>query len=49
MKPGGKRLLKLPAELGYGSREVQGLVPPNARLIFVIDLVRLEKRNLESE
>jgi FKBP-type peptidyl-prolyl cis-trans isomerase len=49
MKPGGRRLLKLPAELGYGDREVQGVVPPNARLIFIIDLIRLEKHNLGSE
>jgi len=41
MKPGGKRLLKLPPELGYGSKGVQGEVPPNARLILMIELVGL--------
>jgi FKBP-type peptidyl-prolyl cis-trans isomerase len=43
MKPGGKRLVKVPPELGYGSRGVQDVVPTNARLIFVIDLLELNK------
>ena len=41
MQPGGKRLIKLPPELGYGSKGVQGKVPPNARLILMIELVGL--------
>ena len=45
MRPGGKRLLKIPAELGYGARGVQDVVPPNASLIFVIELLELEKRS----
>jgi len=44
MKPGGKRLVKVPPELGYGSRGVQDVVPPNARLIFVIELLELRKQ-----
>jgi FKBP-type peptidyl-prolyl cis-trans isomerase len=44
MRPGGKRLIKVPAELGYGARGVQGVVSPNARLIFVIELLELEKQ-----
>ena len=44
MKPGGRRLLKVPAELGYGSRGVQDVVPPNSRLIFVIELLELRKQ-----
>jgi FKBP-type peptidyl-prolyl cis-trans isomerase len=44
MKPGGKRLVKVPAELGYGSREVQDVVPPNAGLIFMIELLELQKQ-----
>jgi FKBP-type peptidyl-prolyl cis-trans isomerase len=44
MQPGGKRLIKVPAELGYGARGVEDVVPPNARLIFVIDLLELRKR-----
>jgi FKBP-type peptidyl-prolyl cis-trans isomerase len=43
MRPGGKRLVKVPPELGYGSRGVQDFVPPNAALIFVIDLLELSK------
>jgi len=44
MRPGGKRLVKVPPELGYGSRGVQDVVPPNARLIFVIELLELQKQ-----
>jgi len=44
MKQGGRRLLKLPPALGYGAKGVQGLVQANARLIFVIDLIGLEKQ-----
>lgn len=46
MKPGGKRLLKLPPTLAYGAKGVQQVIPPNARLIFVIDLIQLEKQLL---
>jgi FKBP-type peptidyl-prolyl cis-trans isomerase len=44
MKQNGKRQLVLPPSLGYGAKVVQGVIPPNARLIFVIELIRLEKR-----
>ena len=43
MRPGGKRLLMLPPELGYGARSVEDVIPPNAPLIFVIELVDLER------
>ena len=43
MRAGGKRLLNLPHTLGYGSKGVQGIVPPNARLIMIIELVQLEQ------
>ena len=43
MKPGGKRLLMIPPTLGYGSRGVEGVIPPDARLIFVIDVIAIEK------
>jgi len=43
MKPGGKRLLMLPPALGYGSRGVEGVIPPDAKLIFVIDVIAIEK------
>lgn len=43
MKPGGKRLLRLPPALGYGAKGVEGVIPPDARLIFVIDVIAIEK------
>lgn len=44
MRPGGRRLLLLPPAMAYGSRGVQDLVPPDASLIFVIELLELRKR-----
>ena len=38
MKIGGKRILTIAPELGYGSRDL-GVIPPNSTLIFEIDLL----------
>jgi peptidylprolyl isomerase len=43
MRPGGKRLLLLPPHLAFGDRAVEGIIPPRASLIFVIDVIALEK------
>jgi peptidylprolyl isomerase len=41
MKPGGRRELIIPPELGYGYRRTEG-IPPGSTLIFVIDLISVK-------
>jgi len=43
MREGGKRRLTIPPELGYGESGVRGMIPPNATIIFEIEVVEILK------
>ena len=43
MKIGGNRKLMIPPQLGYGTRGAGGVIPPNAELVFEVQLLEIRK------
>ncbi|GAB2613319.1 FKBP-type peptidyl-prolyl cis-trans isomerase [Novilysobacter erysipheiresistens] len=44
MRVGGQRVLLIPSALGYGRKGAGGVIPPNASLVFEVELVDVKKQ-----
>ncbi len=42
MKPGGRRRLHIPSNIGYGGQEIPGVIPADSTLIFDVELVEID-------
>src|SRR6185369_15380701 len=42
MKVGGQRMLTIPPDMGYGARGAGGVIPPNAALLFDVELLEVK-------
>lgn len=45
MREGGKRKLYVPAQLGYGERQIGNMIPPHSNLHFEIELLEVRNRD----